>query len=760
MFKWPCLLLTFFSFQITIAQSIKVKGRINNIHGETLPSAQISLLPDSTTVVTDVNGDFSIATTKGKKQLTVSFVGYDTYSIFFNARRDSTITIKLTEKLNELKAVVVEDKRDRQQEIFNTNQTSTNVLTKEDITGIPVLMGEADVIKTLQLLPGTVRGVEGSSDLFVRGGAADQNLVLLDGAPVYNTSHLFGFLSVFNPDILDEVESINGGFPARYGGRLSSILNVNTSGDIPDKTHLSGDIGLISSRLFLQQPVVKDKASFWIGGRRTYIDRVVKAIGEELPYFFYDLNAKIILNPNQKDHIELSHYGGEDILDIFRDGNDDGNGFLTSYESGNDSQSFIWRRKLSSNLKSELTAVRSRYRYDIRNVFEDNQLKASSDIEDYSAKWLVVKDSLFNHGKLKTGLEWTRHSISPSVINTTGILAELLESTATNGKIATEVSAHAEYNWFPVKRLNVAAGFRGSLGLVQNKKYFNPEPRFSARYELTRDQAVKFSYSRMVQYIHRISNSAVTSPTDIWYPVTDVIKPQTSHQFALAWQYAHPDSRIFFSAESYYKSMQQLIGYEEGTNLFFNNDFASNLIQGKGRAYGFEFLLKKDAGKFTGWISYSLAWSLRQYDEINKGNWFRARYDRRHNGAVVMQYALSKRFSASVVWEYISGSRFTPVIGQYATVAPTLTGFDIIPVFADVNSVKLANAHRLDVGLKFTSKRGKKFQWHWFAGVYNLYNRATPIGVVISENETTGALSYEQPGLFGLLPFISYGFKL
>jgi hypothetical protein len=249
-------------------------------------------------------------------------------------------------------------------------------------------------------------------------------------------------------------------------------------------------------------------------------------------------------------------------------------------------------------------------------------------------------------------------------------------------------------------------------------------------------------------------------PTDIWYPVTDSIKPQTAHQLAAAWQYVPNETSLFFSIEAYYKSMADLVGYEEGTNLFLNTDFASRLIQGRGKAYGFEFLVRKNAGKFSGWISYTLSWSYRQYDQINRGDWFFSRYDRRHNGAIVLQYELTRRLTTSIVWEYISGSRFTPIIGQYTVVSPTLTGVDVIPVFSEINSVKLADAHRLDVGLKFKSKLGRKFQWHWFAGVYNVYNRATPVGIVIVPNEQDGSLSYQQPGLFGLLPFISYGFKL
>jgi hypothetical protein len=316
-----------------------------------------------------------------------------------------------------------------------------------------------------------------------------------------------------------------------------------------------------------------------------------------------------------------------------------------------------------------------------------------------------------------------------------------------------------QYEWALNKSFRINAGLRGSAAIVNNKNYFTPEPRISVRYAIAKDQALKFSYSRMAQYMHRISNSAVSTPTDIWYPVTDSIRPQTSHQLSLAWQRFLSSKKIYFSAEAYYKSMSSLIGYEEGTNLFFNTDFESRLIQGKGRAYGLEFLVRKEAGKFSGWISYSLSWSWRQFDEINHGDWFHARYDRRHNGAVVAQYALAKRWSVSAVWEFISGARFTPVIGQYTVLAPTLTGVDLIPVYSGVNEVKLADSHRLDLGIKFRSKPAKKFQWHWFAGVYNTYNRASPIGIVIEQDEADGSLKYSQPGLFGLLPFISYGFK-
>lgn len=749
------MIILFLSYQ-TFSQS--VRGIVRDHRGEALPSASILILPDSFLFASDNEGKFFVRLLPGKKEMQITYTGFEVSKIFIELKSDTTLKIVMTQRVDQLKEVTIESDRYSNGDIVQSTRSGVHRLTQKDLNAIPALMGEADLIKTLQLLPGTLRGVEGSSDIFVRGGAADQNLVLLDGAPVYNTSHLFGFLSVFNPDVLDNVEAINGGFPAEFGGRLSSILNVHTIRHVPGRTHISGDIGLISSRLFVHQPIKKDKASVWLAGRRTYIDKVVRMVGEELPYFFYDLNGKLLLKPTKEDDVQISYYSGEDILDIFRDANDDGNGFLTSYQSGNSSQSINWQHRFRNDWKTDVAILRTKYNYRINNEFEENRLAAFSDIEDYGAKLTLSNDSLKN-GSVAYGLEWTRHRISPSVINSEGSIAELLEGSASIGRIANEISAFAQREWAILPRLKVNAGLRTSIGIVRNRNYYFPEPRLSFRYAVSENQALKINYSRMVQYMHRISNSAVTTPTDIWYTVTDSVRPQTSHQFSVAWQRFVPKRKLYFSVESYYKSMRNLIGFEEGTNLFFNNDFASKLVQGRGRAYGMELLIRKDQGKLTGWLSYTLSWSWRQFDQLNRGEWFHARYDRRHNGAIVMQYALGKRWAASAVWEFISGARFTPVIGQYTMLAPTLTGFDLIPVYSEVNGVKLADSHRLDLGVKFFSKPNKKIQWHWFAGVYNAYNRASPVGIIIEQDEIDRSLNYSQPGLFGLLPFISYGFK-
>ncbi len=744
---------------IGFSQTISIKGIIKDSNADKLPHAHVVILPDSVVALSDLDGIFSIKVKPGLLTVQASYTGYKTQVKSFTVKKDTTVSFVLVADVNQLNEVVVRSDR-YQEQLFNSTRSGTQIIDQNDINAIPVLGGEADLIKTLQLLPGTIRGVEGSSDLFVRGGAADQNLVLLDGAPIYNTSHLFGFLSVFNPDVLDKVEAINGAFPARYGGRLSSILDVKTTSEVAQQTHLSGDIGLIASRLYLEQPIVKDKASFWIAGRRTYIDQVIKVIGQELPYFFYDLNGKLILKPSARNQVTISYYTGDDQLDLFRDRNGDGDGFLTQFYSGNSSQSIQWTHNGMNGWDLQTALIRSKYRYNITNKFEENELLASSNIEDLGARAWLRKDSIGNAFiSFTSGMEWTRHSVSPNVVNTSGTISELFESSETSGRTANEISTFAEAEWSPADNWQLNGGMRISLAAVKNKTYVTPEPRFSARYSLTENQNLKVSYSRMAQYMHRISNSAVSSPTDIWYPVTDSIRPQTSHQVSAAWQRLVPSKNIFVSVEAYYKTMNQLIGYEEGTNLFLNTDFESKLIQGRGRAYGLEFLIRKKSGKLTGWVSYTLSWTWRQFDQINSGEWFPSRYDRRHNGAIVAQYALNKRWFISGVWEFVSGSRFTPVIGQYVVFAPTLAGVDLIPVYSGINEVKLSNTHRLDFGLKFKSNPEKKFQWQVFAGLYNSYNRANPIGINIEQNPD-GSLRYEQPGLFGLLPFISYGFKL
>lgn len=759
----PFLLLAFAVIPFLLpGQDVQIRGMVRDADAEVLSLANVIVLPDSLVSSTDVDGFYAIRVGPGQKTFRVSFTGFETLELVHDVDRDTVLNFLLTPRVGQLDVVVIEDIKYSSQDIVHGVSPATHTLGRADVLKLPSFMGETDVLKAIRLLPGATGSMEGSSDLFVRGGAADQNLVLLDGGPIYNPGHLLGFLSVFNPDVLEKVDVIHGGFPAEFGGRLSSVLNISSISRPAERTSVSAEVGLISSRIKLEQRIAKDKASFWIAARKSYVDKVVQKIAEKpVPYSFHELNGKLILHPSKSDQIELSHYSGSDFLDFLRDSNGDGRGMHTTYHADNSSQTFKWRHLTRRSWQNELSMFHTRFAYSTQNAYnKDYLVSASSDIEDFGAKFSLKKDSVWKDATLSAGVEWVRHDISPKVLNSTGSVTDLVESGASEGKIVQEFAAHVQQEWSLLPGLTVNTGIRGSMAMAANRKYIFPEPRISARYAFGTERAMKFSYSRMVQYLHRISNSAVSTPIDVWFPVTDSIRPQTSHQYSLAWQQFNPARKIYFSLEGYYKLMNDLIAYEEGTNFLFKSEFESRLIQGIGKAYGLEFVIRKETGKFTGWISYSLSWSWRKYDALNDGEWFRARYDRRHNGAVVAQHMIGKRLMASLVWEYISGARFTPVVGQYVALSANGAGLDLIPVFSRINSVKLSDSHRLDLGLKFFSQPGKKFRWHWFAGVYNAYNRATPFGIVIKQNANDNSLTYSQPGLFGLLPFISYGCKI
>ena len=739
-------------------QEVQLKGQVRDKEGGKLPLANVMVLPDSLIVPTDLDGESAVKVREGEKRIRVTYTGYQTLFSRVLLQKDTSIVFILHPAIEQLQEVAVTANPYSQEKLVNSARTGTTTLSRKEISEIPVFGGEADVIKTLQLLPGTAKGVQGSSDLFVRGGAADQNLILLDGTPVYNTSHLFGFLSVFNADVLEKVEAVTGGFSAEYGGRLSSILDITSRNNIAPKTKVSGNIGLISSRLFVAQPLLKDKLGIWLAGRRTYIDKVVELTGEKLPYYFYDLNGKITFRPTEQDQFSISYFGGRDHLDLSEE-EGEGFGFTSTYVARNNSQTLQWQHWSQGNWQTELSLFHSSFGYDIINIFEEDQLKAFSSIEDYGAKFTFRKESGWKEGKLKTGFEWIRHQLSPNVVSSTGLFSDYLESSVGQEVAAHEVAGFIQQEWQLTPKWLINAGVRGSLALVEYENYFVPEPRLSLRYALQEGEALKFSYSRMAQYMHRISSSAISTPTDIWYTVTDSIQPQKAHQWALVWQKFLNRPKVLLSAGAYYKSMQNLIGFEEGASLLLNTDFESQLIQGKGKAYGLELLMRKEAGKLTGWLSYTLAWSWRQYPGIMEGEWFPARYDRRHNGALVMQYAFHDRWSASMVWEYMSGSRFTPIIGQYVVLSPVVSGVDLIPEYSEINAVKLSDTHRLDLGLRYRSKADRRFRWDLFIGANNVYNRASPIGIFIEQDEADGSLHYTQPGLFGLLPFINFGFN-
>ena len=747
---------------IVSAQQVSILGTVTDFSsGEPLPFTSIIL--DSIAVATTTqDGTFRFKAPRGIHQLNATFIGYKTYQARVQFTNDTVIGIELMASVENLREVVVEDEAFYGQEIVERNQMSSISLSPREMSMLPTIAGETDVIKVAQLLPGVTKGFQGTNDYFVRGGDADQNLVLFDGATVYNTGHLFGFLSVFNPDILGDVQLTSGGFTADQGGRLSSILEIESLSGQADSTTVAGSVGIIASRITYRQPIIKDQLTITLGGRRTYIDQVLRTLETEVqvPYFFYDVNGRIDFKYNDKHSFFFSTYYGADILDFSRlDQSQRGNSeFNSNFDLTNNIQSFGWVYKNSQTKWLETNFSRTKYDYTLNSSVEENSIDLLGAIEDYAlrTKWTqyIQKDK-----KLTVGYDGILHLISPSKFLTVGIINDFIPSTQSRGLTAQEHAVFVQYEQPLSSLLQLQVGYRQSIGIADGRVYWNPEPRTALRYTLNEVSSVKFSYSRMAQYLHRVSSSSVSLPTDIWYSITKDIKPQTADQVALGYTRTFPKLKSYLSVEGYYKYMNNLTEYEEGTNLLLTASFEDILLQGSGYSYGTEFLFRHESKKFQGWASYTLSWTNRQFDQLNNGYEFPAKYDRRHSVSLVGQYDLTDRWTFSAIWEYLSGSRFTPIVGNYAVINPNGSGIELIPIHTDRNEVSVSSTHRLDLGLIFKSKPSAKFKSEWHFSVYNVYNRAVPATIVVQTNPATGQLEYVQPALFGMIPSVAYHFN-
>lgn len=754
------LLLSIISIGSLKAQKIfRVEGVVKDGEsGETLPLANIAVNNNFSGTSSDNDGRFVLRLPEGIYSIKTTYVGYGLRTIELDLKGDTSISFDLTSTERSLREVVVVEERIKTDPVRSA-QSSMVKMDQKDIEMVPTIAGENDIIKVVQLLPGVNKGIEGTGDFFVRGGDADQNLLLLDGASIYNTGHLFGFVSVFNPDIIGEATVLRGAFPAYYGGRLSSILDVRTRPTYTDKVEGEGSVGLLSSKLTVRTPIKKNKMGLMISGRRTYIDQIIRGANLEfqLPYYFYDLNGRFDYRLNDKHSFYVSGYYGADILTLDQSlRSNDSSSFQSNNDISNHSQTIGWQYRASESFKLNAEIHQSAFEYDIRNSFAKERIQASSGIRDLG---ITVNGEyrIDDRNSLTFGLSNIYHSVQPIQFTTDGIFASIIPTSRSNGKRSNETSLYGELSHDLTEKIKVRLGYRQSFGMVDGIVYPNAEPRLAARYLLGDRSSLKISYSRMSQYLHRVSSSSITLPVDLWYSITKDIKPQTANQYTIGYAWKQPAWNITLETDLYYKDMRNLTEYEQGTTLLFNAEFEDALLQGRGESYGAEFLVRKEGDKFYGWLSYSLGWSFRQFDELNDGEPFNATYDRRHNGAVVLQYNFWKRLAISGVWEYISGSRFTPVTGQYTVINPINTGIDIVNIFSDRNAYTLSDAHRLDLMLILKSNKKRRFQGEWRAGVYNVYNRATPVQVYIRQN--AGQLEYVQPGLFGTLPFISYHFK-
>ncbi len=754
--------MLFLGCSLSFSQTIQLLGTIKDAKsGSAMPFATV--VADSTIATTSNNqGQFSLRISTGAHRVTIGFIGYQTKVIEGYFTRDTILSIGLNPDVQQLKEVVVSEEAFFGQEVVERTRMSKISLSPKEMSMLPTIAGETDIIKVAQLLPGVSKGFEGTNDYFVRGGDADQNLVLLDGATVYNTGHLFGFLSVFNPDVLGDVSMTTGGFTADQGGRLSSILDIKTTSGQADSAEIAGSIGIIASRVAYRTPIVKDKVTLTLGARRTYIDQVLRTLDAEVqvPYFFYDVNGRLDYRLNEKHNLWFSAYFGADVLDFSRlDDSQRGNSsFNSNFNLTNSIQSLGWNYQINSKDRLETTLSRTDYAYLLNTEFENNGIDITGAIEDLAirSKWTHYFE---NKSKLTVGFEGIIHSIPEASLTSTGVINEFVPSSQSRAIQAQEYAVFVQYEKAITDKLNGSIGLRQSMGIADNRTYLNAEPRAALRYTLNETSSLKWSYSRMTQYLHRVSSSAISLPTDIWYSITDNIAPQTADQIALGYTRSFPSLSSFLTVEAYYKNMNNLTEYLEGTNLLLTADFESQLVQGRGDSYGTEVLLRHEGGRLQGWASYTLSWTNRRFEQLNNGNIFPAKYDRRHSVSLVGQFSLTDRWIFSAIWEYLSGARFTPVVGQYLMANPGNSGVELIPIYTDRNEVSMSSTHRLDLGLILKSKPQAKFKSEWHFSVYNVYNRANPTQVIVTTNPETGALQYVQSGLFGLLPSVAYHFR-
>ncbi|MBP7184783.1 MAG: TonB-dependent receptor [Saprospiraceae bacterium] len=777
-------ILLFLLFQISSFaqnQKIVISGTIRDAeNGETLIGASIRANALKLATISNEYGFYSIVIPQGTIEhdtvsLQFSYIGYIPQTIILDKiKSDSTFNISLTSGKMLSEVVVTANSA---KERVNSTQMSVVTLTAEQAKLLPAFLGEVDILKTLQLKPGVLSGGEGVSGTFVRGGSADQNLFILDEAPVYNPSHLFGFFSTFNSDAVKNVELYKGGFPAQYGGKLSSVIDVTLKEGNRKKYQASGGLGLISSRLTVEGPLEKDKSSFVVSGRRTYVDLITNLYNNikkddstftKIPsYSFYDLNTKINFDLGAKDKLFLSGYFGKDQF-VF---NDDVFNFL--FQWGNASGTVRWNHLITPKLFSNTVFTFSDYQYKIQNKFSEFSFLLGSGIRDYNFK---NDFSWFPNTKnnVKFGVSVVDHHFLVSNFQA-GASDGSFDYSAGTKKRAQEYGIYGNNDWQVNDKLSVNYGLRLSGFGANDKFYGGVEPRFSSKYSINENFSAKLSYGRMYQYIHLVGNSGSTLPTDIWYPSEKAVKPQFSDQVAGGLAYSLGDD-YFLSVEGFYKWLHNQVDFKDNANLFVNDSLSNEFVRGKGWSYGGEFYIEKQSGKFTGWIGYSLTWAYRQFADINDGLVFHPRYDRRHDVNLVLIYKPSWRWTFSTVFSYGTGNAFSLPDGRYISFGndyePTFDvdsgqflQLNIAPIYSERNKYRLPANWHWDVNVVYQlSKPTRRFQSDLTLSIYNVTDRRNPFFVYlapIDENKDNipDRVAAKQVSLFPILPTITWNFK-
>lgn len=765
------LIISFILIQtVVFGQKFTISGYLKDAKtGEELIGASVFVIGTSTGVYTNYYGFYSITLEKGNYKVEYSYMGFSSQTVFIDLTSNKTQNIELSSSAEQIEKVVVTGEA-RDKNVSSTDMGVQNLQIQE-IKTIPVLFGESDILKTIQLMPGVKGAGEGNSGFFVRGGGADQNLVLLDEAPVYNASHMLGFFSVFNGDAIKDVKLYKGSMPAEYGGRLSSVLDIKMKEGNSKEYHANGGIGTISSRLTLEGPIVKNKGSFLISGRRTYADMFLifakDTALKETKLYFYDLNMKANYEINDKNRVFLSGYFGRDVFK-FQD--------MFGTDWGNATGTLRWVHLFSPKLFLNSTVIFSNFSNIITVKQSDMNMDLSMGITDYN-----IKESfqyyLNTNNTIKFGFDVNRHKFNPGKLETNipGVNIALDKKYALESGIY--VSNEQNFNDFIKLKYGLRFSSFNVIGpgttytyndqheatdtsvYSKNaliKSYPTLEPRFAATFRLNASTSIKASYTRNSQYVHLIQSSTISLPMDYWIPSTENTPPQLCNQYSVGYFKNFKENMFETSLELYYKDLKSQIDYENGTNVFLNPAIESYLLFGRGRSYGTELLFKKNSGKLTGWIGYTWSKTEKKFEGLNDGNWFPARYDRTHDVSVVAMYTFNKKWQASATWVYSTGDAVTFPSGKYE--------IDGLPVsyYTERNGYRMPNYHRGDLGVTWTTAKTDKFESNLNFSIYNIYSRKNAYMIYFEPTDDItddpNKLQAVKVTLFPILPSITWNF--
>lgn len=749
----------------------------DNETGEYLIGASVFLEDMRKGTSTNQYGFYSVTVEEGTYSISFSFLGLKTEKKIINLTKDTRLNISLMANAIITNEVVVESEgADKNVSSSNMSQVKIDV---KNIKKLPAFMGEVDVLKTIQLLPGVQSSGEGNSGFYVRGGGPDQNLILLDEATVYNASHLFGFFSVFNADAIKDINLIKGGMPAQYGGRLASVLDISMKEGNSKKFEVDGGLGLISSKLTLQGPIKKDTSSFIISGRRTYIDVLVNPLINDTSafkgtgYYFFDLTSKVNYRISDKDRLFLSGYFGRDVF-TFRNAD---RGFKFDIPWGNATASMRWNHLFSDRLFVNTSVIFSDYQFSFGAEQNDFEFKLNSSITDWNTKIDFSYLPNFRHS-IKFGTHFTYHTFVPgSVTGRSGDVTfepeKIFKQYSNEGAIyisddfeVTEelkINAGLRYSSFQYEGpITVRHFLKNEFTADTSKHHRHLEPRLSLRYKIDKNHSVKASYTQNYQYIHLASLSSVSLPTDLWVPSTKIVKPQYGRQFAVGFFKNLFDNKWETSLEAYHKKMKNLIEYKEGVFPEDNTNTSSDdsFTFGTGDSYGLEFFIKKRLGKTTGWLGYTISKTTRYFDELNDGVEFPAKYDRTHDLSLTATHELNDNWVLSAVFVYATGNTLTPALERY------LIDGNIYTEYAERNSYRMPAYHRMDISATYSKKKhNKRFNSSWNFSIYNLYNRTNPYFIYF-DFEGDGNLSEGgiepnayQISLFPVIPSVTWNFN-